>query len=183
MARWYERAAHRRALVYILFSAVMLTVILIWAVLPIQREISEIRQEKKSLETEVEKQQILHPLYAEIVNRKDEKIAEPDMLESPEQLRQDSLSLDQADSVLISLAEDIGLPRADFSPDPDSLDNNPGMLKMDGTLYGPLEKFRELLLFLSTSPALGDLELLEIRGTEAYPEYILQIWVHLDREE
>ena len=49
-------------------------------------------------------------------------------------------------------------------------------IRLDGTLSGPPDNFRRLVLLLSEQPWLSGMEFLNVTPSEAHPAYSLGIW-------
>lgn len=180
MNQWLEIGANRRAIAYILFSAVMLGVIIAAGILPSRRQITETRQEAKHLEARIEEQKIFHPLYKSLKQKMTNDQDPAEITKGESILPNRSLNIDNATEILASIAESAGMESSSFSPAPASMEKNSSRLLVHGRLQGNYTNFRRFLINLVTSPACESLEMLEAASTTHYPEYSLRLWLEIE---
>ncbi|MFP3998614.1 MAG: hypothetical protein ACLFUN_02120 [Desulfobacterales bacterium] len=180
MNQWLEIGANRRAVAYILFSAVMLGVLIAAGILPTRSQITETRQEAKELEARIEEQKIFHPLYKslrqKIKNNQDPAEQKKDNPIMPER----SLNIDNAAEILTSMAESAEMETSSFSPVPASMKEDSDRLLVHGRLQGDYGNLRQFLIGLVASPACESLEMLEAASTTHHPEYRLRLWLEIE---
>ncbi|EFI33364.1 hypothetical protein Dthio_PD0692 [Desulfonatronospira thiodismutans ASO3-1] len=176
--KWLASAAAKRSLGYIAFTVPVLGLLIVLGVMPVREDLTSQEQEKARLQAEIKRQEVFQPLYAEIMQRREEP-EPPDAVKDHHRDIADAPSIDVIADRLGAMAADSGLDNISFSPVPQSLDNDSGLLLVNGQMQGPLQNFRELLLRLAGTEAFEGLEDLEIHGTESLPRYSLSLWVRL----
>ncbi|MFW6428449.1 MAG: hypothetical protein ACOCY3_01020 [Desulfosalsimonas sp.] len=175
MTRWFEISANRRAIAYILFSAIMLGAMIAVGIFPTSQQIAQTRQKAERMETRIEEQKIFHPLYQSL-KQKTESADKPGVITKGEPIAQNrSLNIDNAAGVLAEMAESAGMQHSSFSPVPASMEEKEDRLLVEGTLRGAYTDLRQFLISLVTSPACESLELLEAKSTSSQPEYRLRL--------
>lgn len=181
MIRWHEIAANRRALAYILFSVVVLTAMVVVGILPVRREAAKTERRARVLEARLEEQKVFGPLYTSLKQGRDES----GLLEAVPGGGPDGrkpFTIDNAPSILSSMAESAGLERAVFTPDPGSLARASDLLLIKGDLGGGYPAFGDFLAELVVCPAFHSVEWLEIRSGRHAPEYALKVWMKTGRD-
>lgn len=177
MARWYEISANRRALAYILFSAVVLGAMIFLAIMPTRRQIVKAEKKTGVLKARIERQEIFHPLYS----RLQEKLAEEKGFEEfghkPTESEMPSFTIDNVSAILSGMASSAGMQEVSFSPAPSSMTRGSDKLLVHGRLEGNYTDFRKFLIRLVTAPDFGELENLRVQSGTRYPEYRLEVWV------
>ncbi|MCF8109863.1 MAG: hypothetical protein K9J85_00085 [Desulfobacteraceae bacterium] len=180
MTRWIEISANRRAIAYILFSAVILGAMIAFGILPTGHQITKTRQQAQRLETGIEEQKIFQPLYQSL-KQKTENAEKPEAItESGPIAKNRNLNIDNAAGILAAMAESAGMQYSSFSPVPGSMEEKENRLLVHGMLRGNYTDFRNFLISLVTSPACENLELLEAKSTSSHPEYRLRLWLAIE---
>lgn len=179
MAGWFEIAANRRALAYILFSAVMLGVIITAGILPVRNQTEQARRDARAVEASIREQEIFHPLYRRLKekaeNAGDQESAKQAGAGGPEE----SFTIDNAAEILESMAKSAGMENYSFSPAPASVEKQESRLLVRCSLSGRYDNFRQFLTGLATAPGFESLELLEARSGAKHPEYSIRIWLSI----
>lgn len=170
--------AAKRALSYIVFSVLVLGLMLVLGILPTRENLSSQQQEKARLRAEIERQEVFQPVYAEIMQRRQDP-EPPDVSKEHHRDLEDAPGVEVMADTLESMAADSGLGQISFSPVPQSLENDSGLLLVNGRMQGSLHDFRKFLLGLAGTSAFKGVEEVEIRGTESLPKYSLRLWVSL----
>ena len=176
--RWLTSAAAKRALVYIAFTITVLGLLIVLGVMPVREDLSSQEQEKARIQAEIKRQEVFQPMYAEIMQRREERDLEDTTGAHPREL-EDAPGVEVIADTLESMAADAGLDSFSFAPVLHSLDNDSGLLLVNGQMQGSLKRFREFLLRLAGTEAFEGLENLEIYGTESLPRYSLRLRVRL----
>ncbi|MFW6334591.1 MAG: hypothetical protein ACOC0W_04900 [Desulfosalsimonas sp.] len=180
MSGWFEISANRRAIAYILFSAIMLGAMIAVGILPTRSRIAETEQQIQQLKTSIEKQEIFHPLYQSL-KKKTEETRQPDAFTGANTIgRQGPVSLDNSAGVLESMAESAGMESYSFSPAPGSMEKNDKRLLVHGRLGGGYIDFRKFLINMVTAKGFDRLEMLEAKSAASHPEYRLRIWLRIE---
>lgn len=180
MSGWFEISANRRAIAYILFSAIMLGAMIAVGILPTRSRIDDTGQQKQQLKASIEKQEIFHPLYQSL-KKKTEEIRQPETVTAGNPIaRQRSMSIDNAAGVLEAMAESAGIKNHSFSPAPGSMEKHDNGLLVNGRLGGGYLDFREFLINMVTADGFDRLEMLEAKSGTRHPEYTLRIWLRIE---
>lgn len=180
MAQWFEIQANRRALVYILFSAVVLGAIFFAGISPAKKQTARIQVEALELEARIEQQRVLKPLYARLQESMAHGRDLTEILPASPGAGEARFSIHTASLALADMAGSSGLYERRFTPVPASAARDSDVLLVNAVLQGPYDHFRDFLLTLVTSPAFHSLESLAIRATTADPEYRLKVWIKID---
>ncbi|MCF8111873.1 MAG: hypothetical protein K9J85_10340 [Desulfobacteraceae bacterium] len=179
MIQWHEISANRRALAYIIFSAVVLGTMFMLGILPALQQIGETEKKARHLEAEIEKQKIFKPLYRSLQQKKKDEIL-PKYITGETGLKTQSLTIENVSGSLYAMAESAGIKTSSFSPVPDSMTKDSDKLLVNGRLQGEYQAFKDFLISLTTSRAFWDFELLEVKSAAGHPEYRMQMWVTVE---
>ncbi|MFW5937002.1 MAG: hypothetical protein ACOCS6_03000 [Desulfosalsimonas sp.] len=177
MTRWHEISANRRALAYILFSAIILGAMLFLGILPTRQQIADAEKKTEQLKARIEKQEIFHPLYSRLqeklaAQQEDDRIA--DQVAANESTE---FTIDNVANILSDMAVSAGIPETSFSPAPESMSRGSDRLLVHGQMQGSYQKFRDFLTGLVTAPDFQAFEMLEVQSGTRHPKYRMQIWV------
>ncbi|MFW6178783.1 MAG: hypothetical protein ACOC43_10540 [Desulfohalobiaceae bacterium] len=178
MISWLQIAANRRVLAYLLFTLVVLGAMLALGILPAKQELSDLEQEKERLQANIEEQEVLRPLYQELQQKLQDRELDQDL--DLDQESSQELDIDSAKQILDSLADDSELQQASFTPRPETLQQETGLLLIQGELQGEYQNFQKFLHALLVHPDLSNLGRLQISSTSEEPEYALQIWMQVE---
>ncbi|MBS3757001.1 MAG: hypothetical protein KGY56_15000 [Desulfobacterales bacterium] len=176
MTRWHEISANRRALAYILFSAVLLGAMLFLGIIPTRQQITDAEKKTERLKARIEKQKIFHPLYT----RLQEKLAaeqETDVAGQMPASGTKGFTIENVSKVLSDMAVSAGIPETSFSPAPESMRRGSDRLLVHGQMQGNYLNFRDFLTGLVTAPDFQTFEMLEVQSGTRHPNYRMQIWV------
>ena len=187
MSRWHEVKANRRALAYIVFSVVVLALIVLGGILPARKQAVQMEEKTRQLETEIESQQILQPVYSLLVEKSRQKGKLPDEITEENSSRDSSsdmpLDIESVRLILAAMAGEAGIQERRFSPVPGSLSADSDLLLVEGRLRGENSALRTFLLDLSGMDSFFGIESLSARATPADPEFRMRIWMHVDDRE
>lgn len=178
MTYWLKIAANRRILAYLLMSLILLGLIISMGILPLRQEISHLKQEQTSLESKIQEQKMLQPVYESL----QQQLEEPEhALLSPQVEHNSSgFDVDNAQGLLSGWASNAGMDQANFSPQPDSLLQDDELMLVQGNMQGNYQAFRDFLIQLLTHPDLERMQSLSVQSTTAEPEYSIQLWVNIE---
>lgn len=179
MIRWYEIAANRRALAYILFSVVVLAAIFMGGVLPVRKDIKAAENRALILEDRLREQKALYPLY-EGLQLEGDPLEHLRATASLERKGKMPFAVENASLILTSMAESGNLQGAVFIPDPGSLARDSRLLLINGNVGGGYRDFGVFLTGLALTPGFHSVELLEVRSAGEHLRYRLKIWVEID---
>lgn len=177
MTRWYEFSANRRALAYILFTAIVLGAMLFLGIMPTRQQIADAEKKTERLEARIEKQEIFHPLYRHLQN----KLAEEQEIDRvADQLPEPGVTeftIDNVGKTLSDMAVSAGITESSFSPAPESMSRESDRLLVHGRMQGSYQNFRDFLTGLVTAPDFQNFEMLEVQSGTRHPKYRMQIWI------
>ncbi len=166
------------AVVFVAASVVVLGLMVIPGILPMRMEKAALDREADRLEAMIEEQRILHPLYAGIKKKLNQKSGLETVIEKAGRY-EGPLHIDNAPELLGSMAGSAGLVEARFTPVPESVTRVSGRLLVEGGLKGAHRSFREFLLNLSSYENFNHLELLEIQSKDQGREYTIRVWMSI----
>jgi hypothetical protein len=178
MKKYNRLKISKWAVVFVAASIIALALMVVPGILPIRIEKSTLNREANHLKAMIEQQQILHPLYAGIKKKMDEKSGLETIIERSKQY-EGPLEIDNAPDLLGSMARSAGLSEVRFTPVPESVTKASDRLLVEGGFKGAYQSFREFLLNLSCSENFNHLELLEIQSKEKGKEYTIRIWMSI----
>ena len=176
MTRWHEISANRRALAYILFSAIVLGAMFFLGIMPTRQQIADAGKKTEQLKARIEKQEIFHPLY----RRLQEKLAAEQKADVADQMPASGateFTIDNVSKILADTAVSAGIPENSFSPAPASMRRGSDRLLVHGQMQGNYLNFRDFLTALVTAPDFQGFEMLEVQSGKRHPKYRMQIWV------
>ncbi len=184
MSQWHEVKANRRALAYSVFSVVVLALIVFVGILPARKQSAQVSEKSLQLESEIESQQILQPVFSLLVEKSPHKKQIPDEIaeDGPSRNPSSDISFDieSARLILAAMAGESGIAESRFSPVPGSLSGDSDLLLVEGRLRGENIALRSFLLDLSVMESFYGIESLSAFATPADPEYRMRIWMRVD---
>ena len=145
--------------------------VLLFCLAPLRYCMWKLEAEIKELENRIQVQETLQPLMEGLNARREETrrllgVASP--LPTPDTLPLIIASLQE----MVSLS---GMQSSRFVPAAETVVEK-NRIRLDGTLSGPPDNFRRLVLLLSEQPWLSGMEFLNVTPSEAHPAYSLGIW-------
>ncbi|MCF8036964.1 MAG: hypothetical protein K9K62_08845 [Desulfobacteraceae bacterium] len=176
MTRWHEISANRRALAYILFSAIVLGAMLFLGVMPTRQQIADAEKKTERLKARIEKQEIFHPLYRRLQEKLEAK-QEADIADQMPASGTTEFTIENVSKLLSDMAVSAGIPETSFSPAPESMSRGSDRLLVHGQMQGNYQNFRDFLIKLVTAPDFQAFEILEVQSGTRHPNYRMQIWV------
>ncbi|WP_291323590.1 hypothetical protein [Desulfonatronospira sp.] len=168
----------RRSMGLLFIGVVALALIVLFFILPLRSNVISLQSEVDELRARIQEQQILQPIYVDLLARLDDSTGKQFALEG---LDRDFLPLEIMDAPekLEAMAENAGLRRYTFYPVPESLTDNSQVLLLEGGLIGAYPDFRSFLLELLAWDNFNRLELLEVRGRKEGTEFEILIWLNI----
>jgi len=129
----------------------------------------------KQLNTKIETQKLLLPLFQKMLTEIDLKLPEGVAFPKGEKLTQEKA--ESIVSVFHELAGRSGLKVVEVSPDVESTLNGSGFLLMNVVVKGDFFKLREFLVALGGLPYLEKIEQIKLKNIEGGKEIRLKIWL------
>ncbi len=176
MSRWKQIGLARSSLSIILGGIVLLVAIVLLGILPAKQEALGLKAEAGRLESRIEEQRILFPLYAGLVRELEQKTEIETILEEMDR-ETDPLTVDNSARVLIDMALKAGMDEAYFTPVPGSLARDSSLMLVEGNLRGEYQSLREFVLSLSSWENFNHLELLEVQSRQGGHSYKVTVWM------
>jgi Tfp pilus assembly protein PilO len=164
--------------VFVLVSLAVLGLVVVLGIMPAMSEKTELEAEAVRLESRIEEQKILYPLYASITSKLSRKVDLEIIIEEMDR-GEETLYIDNAAALLLSMADSAGLTEARFTPVPESVTKDSTQLQVEGSLKGEYRDFRRFLLELSSSGNFRQLELFEVQSREEGMEYKIRVWMSI----
>jgi len=157
---------------------VLLILMVALGILPDIQRTGYLATEADRLETRIEEQKILYPLYAGLVHRLNQEKGFEEMIREIEPDYR-SLSVDNSAGVLTDLAVSAGMNNTSFNPVPESLTGKSPLFLVEGSFRGDYEDFRAFLLKLSAWDNFHRLEHMEVNSGSDGLEYFVRIWMYI----
>lgn len=145
--------------------------VLLFCLAPLRYCMWKLEAEIKELENRIQVQETLQPLMEGLNARREETrrlLGAASPLPTPDTLPLIIASLQE----MVSLS---GMQSSRFVPAAETVVEK-NRIRLDGTLSGPPDNFRRLVLLLSEQPWLSGMEFLNVTPSEAHPAYSLGIW-------
>jgi len=144
-------------------------------ILPSQKTSAELDQDIERLNTRIEEQRILTPVFHSLLNRV--KMEGPSGLPSPEKSKLTHGDMNAISTVFQDIAGRHNLKLEEITTDVSSLMQESGYLSMWLRLSGEFFKFRKFLIDLGSIPSLEHIEEINIVPTKTSKELRLKIWL------
>ncbi len=157
-----------RALV---LQGVIALCVLLFCLAPLLYITWKLEADIKALETRIQVQETLQPLMEGLDNRREETqrlLGTTQTLPTPNTLPLIVASLQE----MVTLS---GMQSSHFVPAAETVVEK-NSIRLDGTLSGPPDNFRRLVLLLSEQPWLSGMEFLNVTPSGTLPTYSLGIW-------
>jgi len=165
----------QRSLFYFALFGVVILVIILLMIYPDYRTLAALDKNIKQLNTKIETQKLLLPLFQKMLTEIDFKLPEGVAFPKEEKLTQEKS--ESIVSVFHELADNSGLKVVEVSPDVESTLNGSGFLLVNVVVKGDFFKLREFLLELGNLPYLEKIEQIKLQNIEAGKEVRLKIWL------
>ena len=164
-----------QSLMVFLICAVGIAAFFLLIVLPSKKTSAELDQEIDILQTRIEEQRILTPVFHSLLKRA--KTAPPSALPSPEKTKLTHGDMNTISIVFQDIAVRHNLKLEEFKTDVSSMMQDSGFLMMRLRLRGNFYKFREFLVDLGSVSSLEHIEEINIRPVKMARELEIKLWM------
>ncbi|MFW6325053.1 MAG: hypothetical protein ACOC0U_08335 [Desulfovibrionales bacterium] len=167
-----------QSIVKMVACAALLLLVLLLLIYPNSRTIDRLEGEIHQAETELHRQELLYPVYADLNGRitSGQEVTLP----MPPQDQEGVAAVDAIPQFLTAKASRTGLKSLAISPDPRSLSSGNGLLLVNAVLEGEYVRFRDFLMELGGMPTLHKIEEIRIKEVYGAREFRLKVWFELD---
>ena len=164
-----------QSLVCFLFCGVGIVAFIFLIILPNQNLAAELDEEIKQINSRIERQRILRPVFDSLLKRAQKK--KSTQLPATKKMKLERGDILKVSERLQEMAKRNDLSIVDVNTDVDEMMNNTGYMLMRLHITGEFLKFRDFLLDLGTIPWLEQIEEINVRAIEGNREYKLRIWM------
>ncbi len=147
---------HPQNLVYLLICGAAILVFGLLFILPNATAMSEMDAEIEALQIKIQEQELLNPIYRELIRQAQKKM--PGDLPLPQTGKIEQRTLAEINDVFSELARKSGVLFESAVPDASSYMDESGQLTMSVTFSGDFFQFRELLLNVCKLPYLKSMD-------------------------
>ncbi|MDY6972693.1 MAG: hypothetical protein SV775_10240 [Thermodesulfobacteriota bacterium] len=150
--------------------------LVIW---PYQKLLAGLDGEIKNIESQIERQEILFPIYKDLL-----KMVNAETLGGlpfPERAELDRDKTAEIPYICKEIARKNNLEVASVVPNLQSLAKRPGLLPITALLRGDLFDLRNFLIQLGGVPYLEHIEEIRIQSVEGYKEFRVKFWMALKK--
>ena len=165
----------QRSLFYFALFGVVILVIILLMIYPDYRTLATLDKNIKQLNTKIETQELLFPLFQKMLTEIDLKLPGGGAFPKEEKLTQEKA--ERIVSVFYELADKSGLKVVEVSPDVESTLNGSGFLLMNVVVKGDFSELREFLLELGHLPYLEKIEQIKLQNIDGGKEVRLRVWL------
>lgn len=149
-------------------------------VYPEMRSIARVEGEIAATRARIEQQEILHPVYRELLAVYQN--ASAGSLPRVARVPLPQAELGSVSAAIAGLARERGLEARSVTPDPDSLAGGGGLILVRCVLSGNLSALRDFYLSLGALPSLAHVERIRIEDAYAGRTYRLDLWLALENQ-
>ena len=166
-----------RCIAYFLICAGVIFGFILLAVYPYHKSLANIDLEIDKINTRIQKQKLLSPLYKNLLQKA--RLRKPEGLPFPEEGKLARNETGKISSILQEIADKSNLKLQDIILDPDSVTGKSKHLGIDIVAEGGFFDFRDFLMRLAERPYLEHIEQIQIQtGKESSGlEFKLKIWL------
>ncbi len=161
----------------LIFCGVGIAILLLIGIYPAHRTMTELDQSITKLQSDIEAQKLLFPVFIQLLKRSRQK--SPSLLPAPEPQK-----LPRGDTSMLSqrfknIAAENGVEVKRFTPDLESLIEGSGRLKMIAAVSGTFPDIREFLIRIGAIPFLDSFEYIQLQAPpDTGPlELTMRFWV------
>ncbi|MBI5894511.1 MAG: hypothetical protein HZB24_00340 [Desulfobacterales bacterium] len=169
---------HSSNLIYLVICGTGVIAFLLVAILPNLSAMDQIEADISQLSQKVQNQDLLHPIYMELMKRVQQKT--PQDLPFPAKSKISKKEIAGMDAVFQALAKESGVTFISAVPDASSYLEESGHLTMNVAYEGDFFNFKKLLVDICKLPYLRSIEQMQVK-TEADTKKI-QLKLSLDQE-
>ena len=145
------------------------------AIMPATRESAALNFELKNLNTRIEEQKILSPVYENLLKKA--QLKPPERIESIEKKKIKRGETEAVATMLRDMAGSSKLNLVEFSPKVETIISGAGVLMFDFMLKGEFINLQPFLLQLCQTPYLEQIEQIRIRSVRDTNEIRIRIWL------
>ena len=178
MSQYNQAAVSKGTLVFIISSVVVVGLIMALGIMPAKSKKAGADLEAIRLESLIEEQKILMPLYVRLSQKLANKPELEKVLDQIEPLI-GPLYIGDVPQVLSTMAGTAGLSEVYFVPVPESVTKDSSRLLVDGGFKGQYTDFRNFLLNLFAWKNFSQMETMEVKSTPQGTDYTIRLWVSL----
>ncbi len=149
------------------------------AIVPSQKSIEDLDLMIKKMETQVQEQKILFPVYSELLKKRN--LEDSGSLPFPPKTRIESNEIDNISALFREKAEMSNLELKKVVPDIKSLSDPAGLLCLTADLTGNFYDFRRFLIHMGEIPCVEHLEEIQIQSGEGLKEFRLKLWLAIKK--
>lgn len=168
----------RQSIRYLLICSGGILAFIFLGLYPYQKSLAGLDREIKSIETQIEEQKILFPLYKDLLKKVGQK--EPDDL-SPQKAKLDLDRMHRIPFMFEEIARKSNLTLVNVVPNVESLAKASGLLSLNVLVKGNFFDFRTFLLQARQLPYLEHIEEIKIQPADGPKEFRLKVWLALKR--
>lgn len=147
---------HPQNLIYLFICGAAILVFGLLFILPNATAMSEMDAEIEALQTKIQEQELLNPIYRELIRQAQKKM--PGDLPLPQTGKIEQRTLAEINDVFNEMARENGVLFESAVPDASSYMDESGQLTMSVTFSGDFFQFRELLLDICKLPYLKSMD-------------------------
>ncbi|MGD8653676.1 MAG: hypothetical protein PVF92_16425 [Desulfobacterales bacterium] len=175
MANRISKNPLAQSLMILIICIVGILTFILLIILPSDKAADELDKEIKILNTRIEEQRILTPVFHSLLKRS--KMAPPSDLPVPEKSKLTHGDVNTISNVFQDIAARHSLTLEDVKTDVTSMMEDAGYLSMQLRLNGDFYKFREFLVDLGSIPSLEHIEEINIRPQQKNRELEIKLWL------
>ena len=175
MANRISKNPLAQSLMILIICIVGILTFILLIILPSDKAADELDKEIKILNTRIEEQRILTPVFHSLIKRS--KMEPPSGLPVPEKSKLTHGDVNTISNVFQEIAARHSLTLEDVKTDVSSMVEEDGYLSMQIRLNGDFYKFREFLVDLGSIPSLEHIEEINIRPQKETRELEIKLWL------
>ncbi|MCD6487344.1 MAG: hypothetical protein J7K35_08480 [Syntrophobacterales bacterium] len=164
-----------RSVMYLLMCFVISVILYFVAIYPHQRSISAMDVRTAQVVKHIEKQNVLLPLYNELVKESKNKVH--GNLPLPDTKRLPRNDIDTIAPLFEEIADEHNMQVVSVSPDALALTEKSSDIMINIHLKGKVLDFRKFLVELGGIPSLERVEEIEIKQEAGYRQFYLKVWL------
>lgn len=168
-----------QSLLYLLICAGGIIGFFLLAIYPYQKYLAGLDRETKGIETQIEEQKILFPVYKDLLKKV--STAKQGILPFPQKGKLDREKIDGISFIFEEIARKSNLSLVTAVPDVKSLVKDSGLLSIDVGMKGDFFNFRNFLLQVGGMPCLEHIEEIRIQPATGVKKFWLKVWLALEK--
>ena len=168
-----------QSLLYLLIYAGGILGFVLLAIYPYQKFLAELDRDITRIETQIEEQKILFPVYKDLSERA--SVKRPVVLPFPQKAKLDRNETERISFIFEEIARKSNLELSSIVPDVTSLLEESGLLSVSALMKGNYFDFRNFLTELGGIPYLEHIEEIRIQPSGGAKEFRLKVWLALNK--